>query len=89
MQIHDNLTASRFETVVDGQLAVLDYRREGNTLILTHAGVPPAIEGRGIAAELTKAALESARENGQRVVAQCSYVVAYLRRHPQYADLQN
>jgi len=89
MQIHDNLTASRFETVVDGQLAVLDYRREGNTLFLTHASVPPPIEGRGIAAELTKAALESARENGLRVVAQCSYVAAYLRRHPEYADLQD
>jgi predicted GNAT family acetyltransferase len=89
MQIHDNLTSSRFETVVDGQLAVLDYRREGNTLVLTHAGVPPPIEGRGIAAELTKAALESARENKLRVVAECSYVVAYLRRHPEYADLQD
>jgi predicted GNAT family acetyltransferase len=89
MQIHDNLSASRFETVVDGQLAVLDYHRSGNTIVFTHAGVPPPIEGRGIAAELTKAALESARENKWRVVAQCSYVAAYLRRHPEYADLQD
>ena len=86
--IRDNPTAQRFETVVDGQLAVLDYRRDGDTIVFTHAGVPPPIEGRGIAAAITRYALESAREQGLRVVAQCSYVAAYLRRHTEFADLQ-
>jgi predicted GNAT family acetyltransferase len=86
--IRDNPSAGRFETVVDGQLAVLDYRLDGDRLVLTHAGVPPPIEGRGIAAALARTALLAARERGLGVVARCSYVAAYLRRHPEFADLQ-
>jgi predicted GNAT family acetyltransferase len=56
-------------------------------LLLTHTEVPPALEGRGIAAALVKAALDWARAEGLRVRPLCSYVVAYMRRHPETQDL--
>ena len=38
---------------------------------------------RSVAAELTRKALETARDRGWRVVPACSYAAAYLAKHPQ------
>jgi predicted GNAT family acetyltransferase len=83
---HDE-PSQRFSTEAEGHLAVVDYRLEDGIMTITHTGVPGPVEGRGIAAQLVQAALDTARERGWRVVAQCAYADAYVRRHPQYADL--
>lgn len=77
----------RFDIHVDGQQCVLDYQLRDGTMAILHTGVPPAVEGRGIAARLTRAALDTARQRGWRVQPICSYAVAYLARHPEYQDL--
>lgn len=77
----------RFQTVVDGKICVCDYQLSGGVMELTHTGVPPAVEGRGIAAQLVAAALTYARENGLKVKPSCSYVQTYMRRHPETLDL--
>lgn len=41
--------------------------------------------GRGLAAQLVNFALADAKANGHSVVASCSYVEAYLRKHPELA----
>jgi uncharacterized protein len=66
---------------------VADYHLIDNVMWLTHTEVPPALEGRGIAARLVQAALEHARAEGLRVKPACSYVRTYLKRHPEYQDL--
>jgi predicted GNAT family acetyltransferase len=85
--ISHNAAASRFETTVDGQLCVADYHLAGSTMHMTHTYVPPALEGRGIAAALVADALVFARSGGLRVRPSCSYVAAYMRRHPETLDL--
>jgi predicted GNAT family acetyltransferase len=87
IQVIDNVSARRFETTVDGHVCVLDYRIRGRTLALDHAGVPRAVENRGIAGALTRFALDRARAQGMDVEPNCSYVAAWIRRHPGYADL--
>ncbi|MEO8743292.1 MAG: GNAT family N-acetyltransferase [Lysobacteraceae bacterium] len=87
MVITENIAEQRFETTVDGQLCVLDYRIRGNTILLDHTGVPEAVGGRGIASALVQFALDTARARGMDVVPNCSYVVAWIKRHPAYADL--
>jgi predicted GNAT family acetyltransferase len=77
----------RFEAIVDGLRCEADYRLDGRTMHMTHTGVPRALEGRGIAAALVKAALQWAREQGYRVNPVCSYVQVYLRRHPEWQDV--
>ncbi|MCS3504222.1 GNAT family N-acetyltransferase [Achromobacter sp. JUb104] len=79
---------SRFTATVDGVLCVLDYQLQGNTMVIVHTGVPSPVGGRGIAAELTKFALESARSQGWKVRPVCSYAEVYMRRHPEYNDLR-
>jgi predicted GNAT family acetyltransferase len=87
IEVVDNTVAQRFETTVDGQLCVLEYRIDGNTLVLRHTEVPAALSGRGIAAALAQFALDSARERGMDVVPKCDYVAAWISRHPAYAGL--
>ena len=82
-----NEAANRFEAIVDGMPCVLEYELYGDVLAIDHVLVPDAVGGRGIAGELTRTALETARREHWRVVPNCPYVATYIARHPQYADL--
>ncbi|ARP97400.1 GNAT family N-acetyltransferase [Bordetella genomosp. 13] len=77
----------RFECSVEGYRCVLDYRLTDGVMAILHTGVPSPVGGRGIAAELTRVALETARREGWRVLPVCSYAEVYMRRHTEYADL--
>jgi uncharacterized protein len=78
---------SRFETTIEGQLCVCQYRVFGKTMMLTHTGVPQALRGRGIAALLVQAALDHARAKQLKVRPDCSYAEIYMQRHPETLDL--
>jgi predicted GNAT family acetyltransferase len=87
--IEHNAAQQRFEYLEDGQLCVLDYHLQGNVMSITHTGVPSAVGGRGIAADLARTALDTARQNGWKVRPLCSYVDAYMRRQRgAYDDLR-
>jgi hypothetical protein len=83
-----NTAQQRFERTVEGRLCVADYRLSGGVMTMTHTGVPPALEGRGIAASLVAAALAYARAQGYKVNPLCSYVNAYMQRHPETQSLR-
>lgn len=87
---HDEGTQGEYRAMVPGSDAIgrLTYQRRGNTLVADHTLVPPEIGGRGIAAKLVEALIADARESGDRIVPQCSYVEAAFRRHPEWADLR-
>jgi predicted GNAT family acetyltransferase len=87
LAITHNAAASRFETTVDGHLCVADYRLADGRMLMTYTAVAPALQGRGIAGALVQAALDHARTQGLKVRPLCSYVAAYMRRHPQTLDL--
>lgn len=83
---HDR-AGSRFLAHIDSQLCVADYRLAGTLMTMHHTYVPPALEGRGIAAALVAEALAHARREGWRVRPSCSYVARYMQRHPDTLDL--
>ena len=85
MDITNNEASGRFEVAVDGGIGFLRYRIETDTILLLHVEVPPAARGYGVAAELSRAALEFAKERGLKAIPICSYVAAYVRRHPEYS----
>jgi hypothetical protein len=71
----------RFETTVDGHRAYLAYMDLGKqTLDIYRTFVPDALRGRGVAAELTRHALDFARDSGYTVIPSCSYVEWYMER---------
>ena len=86
--IRHDAEGRRFLADLDGQVAELRYaERNAVTLDLHHTYVPPAHRGGGIAGALAAHALDWARATGCKVVPSCPYVAAYIRRHPEFADL--
>ncbi|MDD3108809.1 MAG: GNAT family N-acetyltransferase [Alistipes sp.] len=87
MEITHNVSQHRFELTLEGEVAYLSYHQEGSRLDLQHTLVPRPIEGRGIAAQLTRHALQYARTGQLQVRPSCAYVRAYLERPPEEQDL--
>lgn len=85
---HDE-SAQQFSAVVDASRAELDYTLNGDVMTITHTRVPPAIRGRGVAAELMAAALSAAHTAGWSVKPACSYAVAYMERQSRNSDRQH
>ncbi|SFI66220.1 GNAT family N-acetyltransferase [Bradyrhizobium sp. Gha] len=89
--VRDNKDRSRFELDVGQgtghELAFANYRLTPTAVIITHTETPRALRGRGIASELIKGALELIRHDGHKVIAGCGFVVDYLDKHPEDADL--
>jgi predicted GNAT family acetyltransferase len=81
-------TEGHYRLTVDGsEVGELDFHQRGDVRVLPHVGVRPAYEGQGLAARLTRRALDDARADGVLVDPVCPYVAAYLRRHRDDQDL--
>ena len=83
----NNAAQHRFELEVSGRLAARYYKREGDVITFEHTEVPAELGGQGIGSRLIKDALDQARRNGWRVVAQCPFVKAYIDKHAEYQEL--
>lgn len=83
----NNEEGHRFEAAVGELRALITYRRSPDCITFLHAEVPPPLEKQGLAAKLTKTALEFARANHLQVVPLCPYVASHVRKHREYHDL--
>jgi len=78
----------RYRLLADGvEVGELDYRDADGRRTFTHTGVRTSHQGRGLAAQLVRRALDDARAEQLAVVPRCSYVAAYLAEHPEDVDL--
>jgi predicted GNAT family acetyltransferase len=84
----DNPVELRYELRVGGEPAgLIRYRTEPGVVVLVHTEVFPSAEGRGLGSRLVAGALDDIRARGLRVAPLCPFAAAYVRRHPEYADL--
>lgn len=73
----------RFIVATHGAEALLEYRMVAPDVIdFVHTYTPAAMRGQGIAALLVEAGVAHARAHGWRVIGSCSYVAAWLQKHP-------
>lgn len=81
--------AGRYQITSDGQTAGAAYYRlrPPDIVVFTHTEVDEAFEGKGLAGQMVKAALDDVRAQGKKVRALCPYVARYIERHPEYGDL--
>lgn len=82
-----NDAAQRFELQVEGETAFAAFERFPGGIAYTHTVVPKALGGRGIGSALVRHILDYARDEHLRVRPDCSFVRAYIERHPQYQTL--
>jgi len=87
-RVVDNPEQSRYELWVRSTRAgLIEYRSQPGVVFLVHTEVDPAFEGQGLGERLVAGALEDLRAHGLKLVPLCPFVRAYLRRHPDQADL--
>ncbi len=85
--VTDNPDRSRFELDVNGQIVFANYRRQGETVIITHVEAPVALRGSGAAGRLMQGIVGILRQRNEKVVPLCSYAAAWLKRKPEHAGL--
>ncbi len=70
-----------------GEESYLDYGSgEDAQRIIYHTGVSEQYGGLGLASVLVRAAVEDTIAAGRKIVPVCPYVVAWLPKHPEYAE---
>lgn len=89
LQIRHDEDNQRFVATFPGQgeIGHLNYDADAITMTIVSTVVSPAYGGRGFAAQLARAALDYAREQGWQVVPRCSYIDTFVDRNPDYAEL--
>lgn len=92
VQVTDQPDEQRYEARIsdssgDRLAGFAEYSRSAGRIAFTHTEVDPDFRGQGIADQLARTALDAARAGGLRVVPQCSYIAAWIERHPDYGDL--
>lgn len=86
--VHNNPDANRYEAIVDDELAGFAvYRLTPGRVVFVDTEVRNIYQGQGVGSALAKAALDDVRRQGKQVAPLCSFIAAYIRRHPDYVDL--
>ncbi|RPE09262.1 N-acetyltransferase [Chitinophaga lutea] len=80
----NNTAQHRFELVIDGHTAFILYRHVPGKTTLIHTEVPEALEGRGAGNAIVEKTLHYIEEQGDKLVPLCPFVLAYIKRHPEW-----
>lgn len=88
-EVRNDTDKQQYSLVEDGEIIGLAaYEIDGDEIRFVHTEVDPEHRGGGHASILVQHALDDVRANSsRRVVAQCSYVHAWIERHPDYQEL--
>lgn len=81
-----NEQESKYEYHIDGFIAYINYHEQNGNIHLTHTIVPEALAGKGLAKILLEDVLEQLKKDNKKAVAQCSYIIKYLEKHPDKSD---
>jgi uncharacterized protein len=88
IRVADVRDRSRFEVLVDGELAgFAEYRRHRDVIAFTHTLIDARFEGRRLGSGLVREALSQARAGGLAVLPFCPFVRGYIAGHREYVDL--
>ena len=88
MDVSHDEEGHRYLLRSDGEhVGLIDYRPQGDTLVMHHTEIRPDARGRGLGAVLVRGALTDVREAGKRVVPSCWYVREFIEANPEFADV--
>lgn len=88
MTVSDNAAKNRFELLDDERVVGwVDYRLAGGSVIVVHTEIANGNERRGLGSVLVRGMLDQLEAGGKTVIPMCPFTAAYLKRHPEYADV--
>jgi len=77
----------RFVIYTEGNEVYVEYTMTEKEINLYHTYTHPALRGKGLAAQVVRAALEFAKENNLKVIPTCSYVQSFIAKNDEYKKL--
>lgn len=86
-QLAENKFAFLNEQVGE-KLAEITWQQNGSVMVMDHTYVSDKLRGQGVAKQLLDQAASYARENGYKMKAVCSYVVAAFEKSDAYNDVK-
>jgi uncharacterized protein len=88
LEVADNPDKSRFEILVDGELAgFVQYHLDGDEIAFTHTETDDRFRGHGLGGRLVQSSLDAARERHLSVLPYCPFVRSWISEHRGYAAL--
>jgi uncharacterized protein len=89
VEVRKDEAQNQYTILADGSpVGFAVYQITGNEIAFTHTEVDPSQQGKGYAGTLVQEALDDVRATtNYRVVPACSYVAAWVERHPDYQEL--
>lgn len=84
LEVKNNESNHSFELFVDGHRAFIDYKAKQDKLYLVHTEVPAELQGQGVAETLVEKTLSYMQEHHLKLIPLCSYIQAYIKRHPEW-----
>lgn len=87
---HDNENSGEYHAKLpdNDALGRLTWVKHRDARVAEHTLVPSEIGGRGVAGKLVDALVADAREQGFKIVPQCSYVAKKFEENPDWSDLR-
>ena len=89
-EVVHNASGHRYEIRMGDELAgftVAEPTDDPGVILFPHTEIASAFEGKGLAGQLVKGALDDIRERGLRIIVTCPYILGWLPKHPEYEDL--
>lgn len=87
IEVIHNEDKMRFEVLLNGEYASIEYRYYKRDMAFMHTTVPEIFRGKGIAGEMARAALDYATKKRLKIMLYCPFVSKYVREHPEYHSL--
>jgi predicted GNAT family acetyltransferase len=88
IRLSRNEAAGRYEICLgERRVGLATYYRRADVVVIPHTETSPEFGGRGLASQLVRFCLDDIRAQGLRIEPACPFVAAYIRKHPEYADL--
>src|SRR5688500_7072645 len=88
ISFNNNEEDSQFVVKTGNNRGAIEYEKHSHDhLDMYHTEVDPELEGKGIAKVLVQRALEYCQANNWKVTPSCTYVAAYIQKHPEFQEL--
>lgn len=80
--------SDRFTVNENGEeLGFISFIDEGEVMTIDHTEVSPKLKGQGAGKKLVERAVQHARDEGKKVVPQCTFAKSVIDQNPEFQDV--